>query len=522
MADDNLLQALASSTVQGSLTPMPYRIPPGEKEVGTLLICDSGGLSLKQLFAIFAFATCGGYSGGLRLSVDCANKTESDLSIDVAFAYPFRTQLWDFRDLDIQPRSSHVWVLGAPPIPAKWMRGEKKEKADVDMPVWVLYNISLLVLNPAEGDRMCREECKKKNPEATVNFAEFSKKCSERWKTMSGKEKSKFNEMAKADKVHYDQEMKDYGPAKGGKDRNAPKRPPSGFFLFSEFRPKIKSTNPGISIGDVAKELGKMWNNLNDSEKQQGSEAEGELSSLCPIFSLRKNVSSLMVSNDPFCPQRHFRLHQVTFEVPTCEGKERQKVSLIGDSSSSAEFFVTVAVFAFLYSLAATVVYIFFQNKYRENNRGPLIDFIVTVVFSFLWLVGSSAWAKGLSDVKVATDPKEVLLLMSACKQPSNKCTAVHSPVMSSLNTSVVFGFLNFILWAGNIWFVFKETGWHSSSQRYLSDPMEKHSSSYSQGGYNQDSYGSSSGYNQQASLGPSSAEFGQQSAAPASFTNQM
>ncbi|KAB0364470.1 hypothetical protein FD755_010622 [Muntiacus reevesi] len=42
------------------------------------------------LFAIFAFATCGGYSGGLRLSVDCANKTESDLSIDVAFAYPFR------------------------------------------------------------------------------------------------------------------------------------------------------------------------------------------------------------------------------------------------------------------------------------------------------------------------------------------------------------------------------------------------------------------------------------------------
>lgn len=67
-----------------------------------------------------------------------------------------------------------------------------------------------------------------------------------------------------------------------------------------------------------------------------------------------------------------------------------------------------------------------------------LQDFIITVVFSFLWLVGSSAWAKGLSDVKVATDPKEVLLLMSACKQPSNKCMAVHSPVMSSLNTSVV------------------------------------------------------------------------------------
>ena len=117
----------------------------------------------------------------------------------------------------------------------------------------------------------CREEHKKKNPEVPVNFAEFSKKCSERWKTTSGKEKSKFDEMAKADKVRYDQEMKDYGSAKGGrkKDPNAPKRPPSGFFLFcSEFRPKIKSANPGISIGDVAKKLGEMWNNLSDSEKQ--------------------------------------------------------------------------------------------------------------------------------------------------------------------------------------------------------------------------------------------------------------
>lgn len=43
---------------------------------------------------------------------------------------------------------------------------------------------------------------------------------------MSGKEKFKVDEMAKADKVHYDQEMKNYGPAKGGnkkKDPNATK-----------------------------------------------------------------------------------------------------------------------------------------------------------------------------------------------------------------------------------------------------------------------------------------------------------
>lgn len=67
------------------------------------------------------------------------------------------------------------------------------------------------------------------------------------------------------------------------------------------------------------------------------------------------------------------RLYQVSFEAPVCEGIRRERVFLTGDYSSSAEFFVTIAVFAFLYSLVATIVYIFFQNKYRENNRGPLI-----------------------------------------------------------------------------------------------------------------------------------------------------
>ncbi|XP_038964425.1 high mobility group protein B3-like [Rattus norvegicus] len=118
-----------------------------------------------------------------------------------------------------------------------------------------------------------REVRKKRHPEVPVNFAEFSKKCFERLKTMSSKEKSKLDEKAKMDKVRYDPEMKDYGPTKGSKRKKDPNAPQKTsvkiFFLFcSEFHPKIESTNPGISIGDVAKKLGEMWNNLSDSEKQ--------------------------------------------------------------------------------------------------------------------------------------------------------------------------------------------------------------------------------------------------------------
>lgn len=47
-------------------------------------------LSVFQVFAIFAFSTCGSYSGSFRMSVECKNRSDSDLKIDVDFEYPFR------------------------------------------------------------------------------------------------------------------------------------------------------------------------------------------------------------------------------------------------------------------------------------------------------------------------------------------------------------------------------------------------------------------------------------------------
>uniref|UniRef100_A0A8K9XA78 High mobility group box 1b n=1 Tax=Oncorhynchus mykiss TaxID=8022 RepID=A0A8K9XA78_ONCMY len=91
---------------------------------------------------------------------------------------------------------------------------------------------------------------------------------------MSPKEKGTFEDMAKQDKVRYEREMKNYIPPNGQKkkrfkDPNAPKRPPSAFFIFcADFRAKIKSEHPGLSIGDTAKKLGVMWNSSAAEEKK--------------------------------------------------------------------------------------------------------------------------------------------------------------------------------------------------------------------------------------------------------------
>ncbi|ELU13637.1 hypothetical protein CAPTEDRAFT_158220 [Capitella teleta] len=117
----------------------------------------------------------------------------------------------------------------------------------------------------------CREEHKKKHPGESVVFAEFSKKCAERWKTMSAKEKKRFEEMAEKDKARYEKDMAGYTPAKGAvkrkrtKDPNAPKRALSAFFFFCHHeRPSVKKTMPNSSVGEVAKELGKRWEGVTD------------------------------------------------------------------------------------------------------------------------------------------------------------------------------------------------------------------------------------------------------------------
>jgi len=123
----------------------------------------------------------------------------------------------------------------------------------------------------------CRDEHKKKHPNESVVFAEFSRKCADRWRTMTDKEKKRFQELALADKKRFEKEMEGYVPdtkgkkkAKKEKDPNAPKRPLTAFFLFcNDRRPAIKAKNPDLRIGDVAKELGKMWAELAQDAKSK-------------------------------------------------------------------------------------------------------------------------------------------------------------------------------------------------------------------------------------------------------------
>ena len=53
------------------------------------------------------------------------------------------------------------------------------------------------------------------------------------------------------------------------KDPNQPKKPRTGFILFcDENRPILKKSQPDLKMGQVMKELGRLWSECSDEQKE--------------------------------------------------------------------------------------------------------------------------------------------------------------------------------------------------------------------------------------------------------------
>eukprot|EP00607_Mallomonas_marina_P001504 CAMPEP_0182427700 /NCGR_PEP_ID=MMETSP1167-20130531/18993_1 /TAXON_ID=2988 /ORGANISM="Mallomonas Sp, Strain CCMP3275" /LENGTH=87 /DNA_ID=CAMNT_0024610123 /DNA_START=70 /DNA_END=333 /DNA_ORIENTATION=+ len=62
--------------------------------------------------------------------------------------------------------------------------------------------------------------------------------------------------------------------AKDGK----PKKAPTAYIIFStEKRAEVKAANPEATFGELGKLLGKMWAEMDDSDKEQYKQRQAEL-----------------------------------------------------------------------------------------------------------------------------------------------------------------------------------------------------------------------------------------------------
>jgi len=90
-------------------------------------------------------------------------------------------------------------------------------------------------------------------------------------------------------------------------------------------------------------------------------------------------------------------------------------LSLSNDIRPSAQFFVFTGVTSMLISLGFTILYVFMDLQYRNDERFPIIDLIITLIWTIFWIASSSAWAQGVTNLRSDTSCDYVLSLLPGC-----------------------------------------------------------------------------------------------------------
>merc|ERR1719281_228968 len=134
-----------------------------------------------------------------------------------------------------------------------------------------------------------RDKITKANPDAAIT--EISKILGDQWKEVSEGVKKKYQDAFTKASAKYQKEMEKYKKTPEyaahaelvkqaklddskkpfRKDENAPKRPPSGYLIWTTDvgRPKYVKQHPDAAVTEVMKALAAQWKELPESERQK-------------------------------------------------------------------------------------------------------------------------------------------------------------------------------------------------------------------------------------------------------------
>ena len=167
------------------------------------------------------------------------------------------------------------------------------------------------------------------------------------------------------------------------------------------------------------------------------------------------------------------KMHTNINSSDNCNLNTSEHIQHPGDYHFNAELFVLTGVLSWIVATVYLLVYVCWPHLYvSSNGKAPIADFCTALMIAVFWLVASSVWAHGLIGLKGVSN-KEWLK-----SNPHSPCEIINGTFTNvriidcfwqyrgfygGADASVWLGFLNCFLWICNLWFIFKETSWHST-----------------------------------------------------------
>lgn len=157
--------------------------------------------------------------------------------------------------------------------------------------------------------------------------------------------------------------------------------------------------------------------------------------------------------------------------VNTCPGINNT-YNHVASLSGSPQFFVMTGVLSLIYASATLTIYLLFSSTYESIPVMPVADLIITGILAFFWFIASASFSSGVSllkstatydSLKQALCPDQFVNLNGAICAPS----LIDVPSWKPLNVALVSGYTSFFLWGAGLWFVYKETHFHTPRDQF-------------------------------------------------------
>lgn len=126
-------------------------------------------------------------------------------------------------------------------------------------------------------------------------------------------------------------------------------------------------------------------------------------------------------------------------------------------------------VLALIYASVSLTIYLFFSSTYDSVPVWPVADLIITGIMCLFWLLASSSFWSGVAQIKSTAvyEAVEQAICPNQFTANGGHCALEVAPTWKSLTVALVSGYTSMILWGSGMWFVYKETHFHTPRNQF-------------------------------------------------------